>query len=667
MPLDSCPHCAEKLGESQNFCVSCGKSLLPDPLVGKTIEGRYEVIRLLDSGAMGAVYEVRHLRLGKRFAMKVIRRELSCSPEYATRFEREALSTSRLQHPNCIAVTDYGQAESGDLYLVMEYLEGTPLSKQVGTPLPVSRALDVVRKILLGLKHAHDAGVVHRDVKPENVMLIEPADSAVDRNWEVKLVDFGIATLPSDLMTDPGKGTQANLLMGTPEYMAPEQALGPKVDQRADLYAVGAILWVLLTGRSLFTAENYVKLLKIKMSRKAPALRNVAPGVFSVELQKVLAKALERDPDHRFQTADEFIDAVTRVQRAPGGGLAIPPRGLIGKSRAAIEYTASRVAHWYRCVEIPGTPSWRLRGRSLLTTRSGRFVLTLGIVACGLSVASWYVWKRSTARDTPPISLVERKRVPSKAVVATRASTPSTASTVPAASETLTQTLERLKKEIIDGHCREASLELKNVLTDNSDEAQAHYLLGASLICRELFEEALDAYRRAIDLDEDYREDARISEDLGFVIAHQKTPLTLKIDALRTLSQLATDHAAERVLEATTHARKDLRRAAVEEAVRMGLGGTIDWTTTLSMDLMQSVCFAKRHRDYEKNQKELKAVIQKLAAIDDVRVRNVLINARRAQAGKWYRRYPQFGCVHKDLDKALKSYDARNPPSKQGK
>ena len=289
--LPVCPACRAKNAPGATVCSSCGESIGPDPLLGKIVDERYQVVRRLGAGAMGAVYEVRHLRLGKRFAMKVIHRELSQVPEFVARFEREALSTSRLQHPNCILVTDFGHAQSGELYLVMEFLEGQSLSALLDRPLPVATALEITRQVLLGVEHAHQAGVIHRDLKPDNVVRVEKSDGS----WEVKVVDFGIAKLP--MGSSKGEPlTKAGVVFGTPQYMAPEQALGGDIGPHTDVYAVGAMLWRMLTGHHVFEAESHMELLSAKLTQVAPALDRVMPGAFSPALQRLLARSLERTP-----------------------------------------------------------------------------------------------------------------------------------------------------------------------------------------------------------------------------------------------------------------------------------------------------------------------------------------------------------------------------------
>src|SRR4051794_39249636 len=199
---------------------------------------------------MGAVYRVEHLMLKKELALKFLHAELGRLEEVARRFEREAEAAARLDHPNIVAVTDFGRTVDGMLFLVMELLQGQSLTATIrpdgaGRPMPVERALHIERQILRALEHAHASGIVHRDLKPDNIMLVV-RDGERD---VVKLLDFGIAKITAPQDGAPGEAlTQAGVVFGTPEYLSPEQAMGEDADQRADLYSAGIVLYEMLTG-----------------------------------------------------------------------------------------------------------------------------------------------------------------------------------------------------------------------------------------------------------------------------------------------------------------------------------------------------------------------------------------------------------------------------------
>ena len=248
----------------------------PDPalLVGTVLDGRYELTGHLASGGMGAVFRARHVHLRKDVAVKVLRPELASSPDLVERFRREAEIASALEHDNIVRVTDFGRSEEGLLFLAMELLAGESLFDRLrreGT-LPPVRAVGLLFQVCAGLQAAHAMGVVHRDLKPENVFLARtPGGREV-----VKLLDFGIAKFARG----PGDGaTQVGVVVGTPEYLSPEQAMGLPVDGRADLYTVGLIAFRMLTGRHPFPAESARDLLLQQASSPVPALAEASPAL----------------------------------------------------------------------------------------------------------------------------------------------------------------------------------------------------------------------------------------------------------------------------------------------------------------------------------------------------------------------------------------------------
>ena len=222
---------------------------------------------------MGAVYRAEHTMMRRDLAIKVLLPELGGKEEFARRFEREAESASRLDHPNIITVTDFGRTADGSLFLAMEFLAGESLCAAIGAgPMPPStRALAIERQILRGLDHAHAAGIVHRDLKPENIMLVE-RDGQRD---VVKILDFGIAKVTEPQGRRGEALTQAGVIFGTPEYLSPEQALGEAVDARADIYAAGVILYEMLAGRRPFESEDKVKIISMHLAHAPPRIRDV--------------------------------------------------------------------------------------------------------------------------------------------------------------------------------------------------------------------------------------------------------------------------------------------------------------------------------------------------------------------------------------------------------
>lgn len=273
-------------------------------LPGKTIVERYRVDEALGVGGMGAVFRGRHLGLKRDVAIKVLHPDLTRDPEISKRFDREAHSASRLDHPNCLRVTDVGSTEDGVKFMVMDLLSGSELAERLGEPIAAERAVLMVLQILRGLEHAHEHGVIHRDVKPENIFITRDHEG----REVLKLVDFGIAKLAGGGTNDT-RMTKAGLIFGTPAYMSPEQAMGVEADARADLYAVGVILYEMLSGTAPFESDDPVKLVRMQVSRDPPPLPDEVPPALTAVVMKLLAK----DRDERFQSAAEVRENLELV------------------------------------------------------------------------------------------------------------------------------------------------------------------------------------------------------------------------------------------------------------------------------------------------------------------------------------------------------------------
>ncbi|MBK6923310.1 MAG: serine/threonine protein kinase [Deltaproteobacteria bacterium] len=279
-------------------------TLHPDlqDLVGRTIAERYRIDALLGVGGMGAVFRAHHLGLHRDVAIKLLHPSLCRDPEISSRFDREARSASRLDHPNCLQVTDFGTTEQDMKFMVMQLLDGRELSRVLGKPLSATRALALTLQICRGLEHAHAQGVVHRDVKPENVFITRDHDG----NETLKLVDFGIAKIVGAGSGGEGHRTRAGLIFGTPAYMSPEQAAGLEADERADLYSLGIILYEMLAGRPPFVSDDPVALVRMQVGADPPQLPGDVPPMVAAIVERMLAKQRE----HRFQSAKELRDTI---------------------------------------------------------------------------------------------------------------------------------------------------------------------------------------------------------------------------------------------------------------------------------------------------------------------------------------------------------------------
>jgi serine/threonine-protein kinase len=267
-----------------------------DELLGTVLGGRYRLDVLLGSGSVGRVYRAEHVHMKKPLAVKVMHREHTKSAELVARFEREATAAANIDHPNVALGMDFGKLADGTVYLALELVEGKNLRAEVAYgPLEVRRVLHIARQIAAGLAAAHARNIVHRDLKPENVVLVEK-DGDPDF---VKILDFGIAKLEPESGKSPL--TKVGVVLGTLDYMAPEQALGQAVDHRADLYALGAVVYELLTGARPYEGESSAAIVALQLSKPPPSLRERAPtlaipGAVEALVMKLLAKEQKDRP-----------------------------------------------------------------------------------------------------------------------------------------------------------------------------------------------------------------------------------------------------------------------------------------------------------------------------------------------------------------------------------
>jgi eukaryotic-like serine/threonine-protein kinase len=277
---------------------------LPDTLINTLFDGRYRIMRKLGSGGMADVYLAEDEELGRRVAIKILNDRYAPDEQFVERFRREAKNAAGLSHPNIVSIYDRGEAE-GTYYIAMEYLDGRSLKELVVArgPLPIPDAIAATRQVLAALRFAHRKGVVHRDIKPHNVM--------ADADGRLKVTDFGIARAGVSQMTEAGS------IIGTAQYLSPEQARGAPVDQRSDLYSMGVVLYEMLTGQVPFTGESPVEIAMKHLSdtpRPPSLLRPDIPP----DLDMVVLRALAKSPEDRFQTAEEMDAELGRVAAGAG-------------------------------------------------------------------------------------------------------------------------------------------------------------------------------------------------------------------------------------------------------------------------------------------------------------------------------------------------------------
>ena len=321
-----CPVCATQYRDDVRFCPNDGQTLRSSgptqDLVGQVLADRYHIMKKLGEGGMGQVYLAEHVKMGRRSAIKVMNPSMVHDSEAVARFNREAANASRISNAHVCAIYDFGETPEGLIYLAMEFIEGEPLTeliRQEGA-LPVSRAADIAIQVAAALQAAHDLGIVHRDLKPDNIMLARSRDGSD----AVKVVDFGLAKA----VGGEGGGqkvTRTGLVVGTPEFMSPEQLSGDKLDGRTDVYSLGLVLFNMLTGTLPFPADSVQEAMIKRLTDEPAELLEVRPDLhFPPGLQQILDTALARNPVDRYQSAAKLahdLAAVAGPSRDGGAAL----------------------------------------------------------------------------------------------------------------------------------------------------------------------------------------------------------------------------------------------------------------------------------------------------------------------------------------------------------
>ena len=336
-----CPRCRAEFDPPARFCTRCGVPLvetaeggpsrvvtqksprLPDPdaprldaleakrlssLSGSVLDGKYLIGRKIGEGGMSWVYQAEEVGTGRTVAIKVLPPRLAKDHASVERLRREAEIAGKFNHPNVCPIFRFGQSGDGMLYVVMPYLQGETLNDYEGTvrQVPVNEAVSVLVQVARGLQHAHDLGIVHRDLKPENVMLVQEGSAAATRRAVV--MDFGLAK-ERRTGQDVLKLTQTGIVLGTPEFMSPEQIRGRPLDGRSDVYALGVLAFELLTGELPFGGDSAQETMVARLKGLPRSMRDIRPDIPS-RMESVIRKALALAPEDRWQTMDEFAQAL---------------------------------------------------------------------------------------------------------------------------------------------------------------------------------------------------------------------------------------------------------------------------------------------------------------------------------------------------------------------
>ena len=381
-----------------------------DTLINTLFDGRYRIVRRLGTGGMANVYLAEDEELGRRVAIKILNDRHASDDQFVERFRREAKNAAGLSHPNIVSIYDRGEAE-GTYYIAMEYLEGRSLKDRIVAegPLPIPAAIEATRQILRALGFAHRRGVVHRDIKPHNVLLAQ--DGAERRH---KVTDFGISRTAASQMTEAGS------IVGTAQYLSPEQARGAHVDQRSDIYSVGIVLYELLTGKLPFTGETPLEIAMKHLSEVPTSPSSLRPEI-PPDLDMVVLRALAKDPGDRYESAEEMDAELARVAAGgsvtaetadaatavlAGAGLAEAAPTIVSRRPVVTPQPARRQSREQEYYDYE--PPRRRR-------RFWPWLLTI-LLLVGALVAGVYVWQQiqDEIRESQPVAvpLVEGVRAP---------------------------------------------------------------------------------------------------------------------------------------------------------------------------------------------------------------------------------------------------------------
>lgn len=298
-----------------------------DAMIGHALAGRYRIIEKIGEGGMGRVYKAEHLRMKRITAIKILSTDLAHNPEFVARFQREAQMASNISHPNAVSIYDFGEADNGIVYLAMEFLDGESLSQLMkrGGPMPLDRVVRIARQAAEALEAGHKLGIVHRDFKPDNLLICRGADGAD----VVKVVDFGVAK-QTQAGADSNTLTQQGMVLGTPQYMSPEQLLGEPLDARSDLYSLGVVVYQMLVRAMPFEGGTPQNQMMRRLVEDPKPLRLLNPNL-SPQIEAVVMRTLARNVNDRYATTVQFV---TDLERAANLGTAAPTAPFSGATSA---------------------------------------------------------------------------------------------------------------------------------------------------------------------------------------------------------------------------------------------------------------------------------------------------------------------------------------------
>ncbi len=451
-----------------------------DPLIGSVLADRYRVDLLIGEGAMGRVYQAEHVLMRKKVALKVLHPELMVVPEIVQRFEREARAAAQIEHPHVAGATDFGKLEDGGIYLVLELIEGLPLTNLIESgPLPLGRVLRIARQVVSALEAAHDKGIVHRDLKPDNLLLVH-ADEGQDEDF-IKVLDFGIAKVPVEPHESGKPITQVGMVYGTPEYMAPEQALGQTVDARADLYALGVVMFEMLTGRRPYLGPT-AGLLGQQLSTPLPKMSQVAKVKVPAAVEQLVVGLLVPDPQKRTEEAKVVGKQLDALLSALEEGRLGDTRGSL--LSVSLEDVTSRIEHVTGQLQEPV-------GRVVRSRFSRAAMLALLFGATGVVIAIVLVGVFVGEQEPPAQKQVELTQPPPPVLE------------IPEEEPDLEPKIEEAREQGVEA--------LTKLAEEYPTEGLIHAELALALAKGKKYQEAVDAARVALALDPKLNENTKVA------------------------------------------------------------------------------------------------------------------------------------------------------------
>jgi hypothetical protein len=579
-----------------------------EPKVGDILDSRYRITGLLGTGGMGSVYRAEHVTIRRPVAIKVLHPDFAEDPDYAKRFEREAFVTGRTDHPNCVTVSDFGPLAGGGFYLVMELVDGVLLADVLDEVDRMSprRALHIIRHVLRGLGHAHQNGIVHRDVKPANVILLKQDN---DDDF-AKILDFGIAKLvDAAAVHDPANNqlTRVGTTVGTPTYVAPEQAVGGVVDARSDLYSVSIMLYEMIAGRPPFQDEDTVRVLAKHLSAPVPPMKELAPDVVvSPAVEELIKKGLSKDKAERWPNAAAYIAAIDGLfarhmvdglgpgdmagrpisladtglalaTPVPSPPTAVPAVMMSGAMDAVSGPHSGRMTSQAEPGAVTSTSVVRLRslGRRKLAIIGGLFgaVVLLAVIASNSGGARG----KQAARTGPAAAAKKGDKKPDD-----------DKPPVPAASDEVRRKILYQADDLINKRrAAQAIALIKKQIPDADDDAAAQVMLGHAYMVDDRPMEGLKAYWRVVDLEKKLAQSSeKLRRNVESLVGVRDS--STAIAALDLLAGLDDEPAQQKIAEvASGDSRNAVRVRARKIADEKGFAGKVDRVKSYSLDLLQ--------------------------------------------------------------------------------